>query len=311
MRAGKAQGINIALIDDQRILWSQGFGFASREPQVPATPGTIYRIGSITKLFTATALLKLREQGKVDLDKPLRAYLPEFTIKTPYPDAPPITLRHLLTHHSGMPRDHFKGFLTVRPEAAVAEFAALPANLVGDYLQAPPNAFFSYSNVGFSLLGNVVAKAGGVSYSDYVEDSLFRPMGMTHASVVYKPELEPWMAKVRVGKKDLGGSDLNLSNLSAGAVYASAEDLARFMEMIFADGESGGQRILETGSLDSMLVQQNAGIRADEAVRMGLGYFLPRIALGGNDSLELFMHTGSVPGFLSYFVGSRSLNRVL
>ncbi len=307
MQAGKAQGISIALVDDQRILWSKGFGLAYSEPKTPATPGTIYRVGSISKLFTATALLKLREQGKADLDAPLRQYLPEFTIKSLYPDAPPITLRHLLTHHSGLPRDYYKGALVLRPEEAVANFNALPTNLAGEYLQAPPNAFYSYSNVGFSLLGHVVAKASGISYSDYIQDSLFHPMGMAHASVLYKPELDPWIAKARVGKKELGGSDINISDLSAGAAFASAEDLARFMQMIFADGKSGGLRILEKGSLDSMLAQQNAGIRADENVRIGLGYLLSRIAIGGNDSLDLFLHTGGVPGFMSYFVGSRSL----
>ena len=307
IRSGRAQGLSIALIDDQRILWSKGFGLASREPQVPATPATIYRIGSISKLFTATALLKLREQGKVDLDKPLGQYLPEFTIKNPYPDAPPITLRHLLTHHSGLPRDHYKGSLAPRPEEAMAGFDALPTILAEDYLQAPPGAFFSYSNVGFGLLGHVVAKAGGIGYPDYIQDSLFRPMGMTHASVLHKPELDPWMAKITVGKKELSGSEINMPDLSAGALYASAEDLARFMEMIFADGESGGHRILEKGSLDSMLVQQNAGIRADENVRIGLSYFLSKEPLGGNDSLDLFAHGGNVPGFASHFTGSRSL----
>lgn len=307
IRSGKAQAISIALIDDQRVIWSKGFGLASRQPQVPATPATIYRIGSITKLFTATALLKLREQGKVDLDTPLRDYLPEFSIKSLDPEAEPITLRHLLTHHSGMPRDLYNGFLVPREEDAVAGFNALPAGPANQYLQAPPNAFFSYSNLGFGLLGHVVAKAGGIGYPDYIQDSLFRPMGMTHASVLHKPEWDSLMAKITVGKKELSGADIHIRDLSAGAVYASAEDLARFMEMIFADGESGGRRILKKESLDSMFTQQNASIRADEDVRLGLGFFLPRTAVGANDSLDVFWHGGSVPGFQGCFSGSRSL----
>jgi CubicO group peptidase (beta-lactamase class C family) len=105
MQKDDVTGLSIALVDDQVVVWAQGFGYADTERGVPATPETAYRLGFLTNLFTATAAMQLVEQGKLDLDQPLQHYLPEFSILTRSNGtaAPPITLRHLLTHHSGLP----------------------------------------------------------------------------------------------------------------------------------------------------------------------------------------------------------------
>src|SRR5450631_3411426 len=92
-------GLSIALVDDQQVVWATGFGFADKAGKVPATAETIYRAGSISKLFTATAVMQLAEQGLLDIDKPLQSYLPEFSIKSRFSDADPITLRSIMTHH--------------------------------------------------------------------------------------------------------------------------------------------------------------------------------------------------------------------
>ena len=98
-------GLSVAVVYDQELVWSAGFGHADMAQQIPATPETIYRIASITKLFTATAVLQLRDAGKLQLDDPVRKHLPWFNIQNPFGDAPPITLRHLLTHTAGLPRE--------------------------------------------------------------------------------------------------------------------------------------------------------------------------------------------------------------
>lgn len=117
MKKHNVTGLSLALIDDQRVVWAEGFGYADRANNIPATPETLYRAGSITKLFTATAIMQLVERGLIDLDQPVKTYLPEFSFKTRFPDTPPITIRHILTHHSGLPRDILRGMRKNRVES--------------------------------------------------------------------------------------------------------------------------------------------------------------------------------------------------
>ena len=98
-------GASLAVVHDQELVWAAGFGWADVERRAPATPDTLYRIASITKTFTATALLQLRDAGKLQLDDPLARHLPWFDIASPHAEAPPITIRHLLTHTAGLPRE--------------------------------------------------------------------------------------------------------------------------------------------------------------------------------------------------------------
>jgi CubicO group peptidase (beta-lactamase class C family) len=306
MKSSKAMGLSIAIVDDKRILWSEGFGLASKAGSLPAAPSTIYRIGSTTKFITAAAILKLQEQGKVDIDSPLTAYLPDFRIKNPYPDSRPITLRNLLTHHSGMPRDYYKGFMLRTPEESAPAFARMSALLTDTYRIAPADSLFAYSNLGYALLGQVIAKVGGTDYPGYIRDSLFAPLGMDRSSVLYRPDLEPHHSKIRNGGEELPGSVVNIRDISAGSVYSSVEDMAQFMQLILGGGMRAGKRILREETVDTMLTRQNAGMRQDEAVRMGLGCLLPQVVAGDGDTLELFDHGGLLPPFSTAFQGSRT-----
>jgi CubicO group peptidase (beta-lactamase class C family) len=333
LKRSKAQCASIALIEDQRVIWSAGFGNATTESPTPATDRTLYRIGSITKLFTALAVVRLWEQGKLDLDRPLETYLPEYRMGslqgtgglqatgnlqgTPEGSGK-VTPRNLLTHHSGLPRDHFQGTFFRNPEEAPARFGQWPQSVAGDNRIGPADRFFAYSNLGFGLLGNMVAKVSGVPYSEYIQDSLLAPMGMAHSSVLYKPEWDSLLSRTRVDGKEIPGSEINLRNLAAGSVYSSAADLSRFMRMIFAGGvsgpdarDSGGQtaqrRILARATLDTMLTPQNAAIPADENLNIGLSFFLSKVPTVQGDSIRVFNHGGSLPGFESLFIGAPDL----
>src|SRR6184192_3943803 len=98
-------GLSIGVVYDQELIWAKGYGYADLERRVPTTPSTIYRIASISKLFTATAIMQLRDAGKLRLDDPVSERLPWFSIKKTYDGGPPITIRHLITHTSGLPRE--------------------------------------------------------------------------------------------------------------------------------------------------------------------------------------------------------------
>lgn len=178
MKKNAIVGVSIALVDDQKVIWSEGFGYADQEKKIPATAETLYRVGSISKLFTDTAAMQLAEQGKLDIDQPLKTYLPKFSIKSRYPNSDPITPRTLMTHHSGLPRDYLKGFFTTHP----APFTDVVDLLQDENASYPPNQIFSYSNLGISLLGNAIQNQSGMPFADYMRQSLLAPLGMKNSS---------------------------------------------------------------------------------------------------------------------------------
>lgn len=177
MRKHDVQGLSIALVDDQRVVWAQGFGFADVAKAIPAGPETVYHVGSISKLFTATSAMQLAEQGRLDIDRPVQAYLPGFSIKRRDSAQQPITVRQLMTHHAGLPASVLKGMWTPRPEP----FARVVDQLEDEYLICPPDTVFSYSNVGMTLLGGIVQEISGRDFASYLQASLLQPLAMANA----------------------------------------------------------------------------------------------------------------------------------
>lgn len=272
MRRHDVEGLSIALVDDQRVVWAQGFGYADVANQVPASAETVYRIGSVSKLFTVTAVMQLAEQGKIDIDRPLQAYLPKFSIKTRFVQAAPITPRTLMTHHAGLPADLLKGFWTDTPYTRVVE------QLKDEYAAYPPNTVYSYSNDGITLLGHMLQEVSGQDFVAYVDDALLRPLGMAHASFALRSDIQALLAK---GYKD--GKEAKpefLRDLPAGNLYASAADLGRFMQMVFADGRAGSAQVVKPETLAEMLRRQNRDVPLDLDFRIGLGWLLGGYNLG-------------------------------
>jgi CubicO group peptidase (beta-lactamase class C family) len=140
MKKRDVTGLSIALVDDRTILWAEGFGYADQAAKIPATSDTVYRAGSISKLFTATAAMQLAERGRLDIDAPLSASLPQFGIKSRFAGAGAITPRTIMTHHSGLPRDLLQGMWVEAPEP----FTAVAHRIRDEYAAYPPNYVFSY-----------------------------------------------------------------------------------------------------------------------------------------------------------------------
>lgn len=273
MKENDVTGLSIALVDDQRVVWAQGFGYADDVNRVPATPDTIYRVGSISKLFTATAAMQLAEQGKLDTDKPLSTCLPEFSVKSRFPDAGPITPRTLMTHHSGLPSDFLKGMWTKNPEP----FTNV-VNLIRDeYAQYPPDFVFSYSNLGVSLLGNAVERIAGRPYASHMDEAVLRPLGMNHSSFSARSAAASPLAKGY--RKGVETEELLLRDVPAGGLHTSVLDLSHFMEMVFARGRAGERRILREETLAEMLRPQNGGVPLDHDFRIGLGWMLTEVGI--------------------------------
>lgn len=271
MKQQDVTGLSIALVDDQRVIWAEGFGFADLANKVQATPETIYRAGSISKLFTATAALQLVEQGRLDIDLPLQAYLPEFSMKSRFPDAGPITARTIMTHHSGLPSDLVKGMWTNKPEPFENE-----VNLLHDeYVANPPNFVFSYSNLGVTLLGHAVQKITGRNFPAYLAETVLQPLGMSSSSFSTGPDHSASGAKAY--RKGEEAEDTPLRDIPAGGLNTTVLDLSRFMQMVFAGGRTGERQIIKPDTLAEMLRPQNANVPLDLDFRVGLAWMLSGI----------------------------------
>jgi len=268
MKSSRVTGMSIAVVDDQRIVWAKGLDYADARTKKPALPGTLYRVGSVSKLLNACAVMRLQEQGKLNIDQPLTACLPEFSIRSRFPGAPPITLRTMLTHHSGLPGDLLRGF-TSRGQTRFTDNVAL---LKDEYVSYPPNYVWAYSNLAISLLGAAVERVSRQDYVKFTDEQVLAPLGMTHSSFALKPEFESLASHCYDKGKET--TDVPIRDIPAGALWSSVEDLGRLMMMVFENGRAGDAQFLQPSTIDEMLTPQNLNVPLDGSLRMGLGFFL-------------------------------------
>jgi D-alanyl-D-alanine carboxypeptidase len=224
-------GLSAAIIHDQEVIWTGGFGYADVDRKIAATPQTIYGIGSITKVFTALAIQQLRKAGKLGLDDAVTKHLPWFNILPFQEQQEDITIRHLLTHTGGLP-PHLvvpgegRDPLTVNIQQ-VKQF--LPRH----QCLAPAGGEFRYSNLGYSLLGQIIEHVAGVSFADYVERNILQPLGMAQTFARHDA-IPATMAAVGYGRRlprerraVYDRVDMR-TGVAAGGMVSTVEDLARF-----------------------------------------------------------------------------------
>lgn len=233
LRALGAPGFAWGLVVDDKLLLARGDGRLSIDAGGTVTPDTIFRIGSITKVFSALAVVQLRDAGRVALDVPAATYLPELDgVIYPAADAPAITVRHLLTHVSGLPR--LGSFRYSVPGHAPSEEEVLGA-LQGVLLSAPPGVEREYSNFAYSLLGVLVGRVAQQPYEAYVTQRILQPLGMLHSA--WDAAAVPAGALARPHEAGQGGALKVVpewtfgASSGAGGIYSSVTDMARFMAL--------------------------------------------------------------------------------
>jgi D-alanyl-D-alanine carboxypeptidase len=243
-------GVAVGVVSDQALVWSKGFGFADVEKKVPMTSATKFRMASHSKLFTATAIMQLREAGKLRLDDPVSKHLSWFKVKPANEDDPEITIEELLTHSSGLPREASSHWTTFNFPTSEELKALLPDR------QAPfaPDVRWKYSNLAYSVAGLVIEAVSGQRWSDYVQQHIYDPLGMTSSSV---DKNVPGLA---VGYNRRMPDDTRTSTpfidakgmAAATGITSTVDDMARFASAQFRRGKRGGANILGTGSLRDM-----------------------------------------------------------
>ena len=239
--------LSIALVDDQKIVWARGFGFADPEKRIPATADTVYRVGSVSKLFTDLAVMQLVEQGKIDLDAPVSGYVPEFAPKNPY--KAPITLRQLMSHRSGLVREPPVGHYF---DPAPPSLDEVMRSLATTSLVFEPGTRTKYSNAGITVVGAVVEKVGKEPFAAAIDRALFRPLGMSRSSFEPGPELSAQMAHGMMWTYDgqtVATPTFLLGTGPAGNLVSSVVDLGRFLSFLFAGGASPQGQLIKAETL--------------------------------------------------------------
>ena len=290
---GNISGVSVGLVEGNRILYVEGFGFADKKKRIPATRDTVYMAGSISKLFTAMATMQLAERGKLSIDQPVTELWPDFRIVIPFP-AKPITLRQLMCHRAGMFRESPVGGYFDPSEPGLR---ATVRSIESCVLVYPPETKTKYSNIGVTVVGQTVATVAGVPFQDYARELLLRPMEMKHSSFVRTKAVTYQLAtgymlvaNDRGGFHEIEAPRFALGTLPAGDLYTTAEDLAIFLRVLFAGGRSGNTQVIKPETLAEMWTAQ----LTSDTNGFGIGFLV-----GHANGKKTIGHSGAVYGFTS------------
>ncbi len=285
-------GLSIGIVHDQELVWARGFGYADVERKVKTTPRTIYRIASNTKLFTSTAILQLRDGGKLRLDDPIRLHLPWFEIQNTHPDTPPITIRHLLTHTSGLPRESPYPYWTdnMFPTSEQVK-EALP----GQESVLPTEKRWKYSNLALTLAGEIVVAVSGQRYVEYIKTHILEPLNMNSTYVESPDSDNPHLAtgygrRLPNGKRAASPFTDCKGITPAANMSSTVEDLAQFAMLQFREDPKGGKQILRGSTLREM--HRVHWLQPDWMMGWGLGFNIVRF-----EGRTYIGHGGSVKGY--------------
>ena len=282
MRRQRVPGLGLAVISRGRVIKARGYGFANVELRVPATDSTMFQSGSVGKQFTAAAVLLLVEDGKLGLDDPISKYLPEG--ESPWRA---VTVRHLLTHTSGVPEyeESDSAPIDLRHDYSEDSLVHLVARLPLDF---PPGTHWRYSNTGFMLLGVIVHRVSGMFYGDLLAQRVFRPLGMRTARVISEADI---VANRAAGYRLVDGQLKNqewvapsLNTTADGALYLSVRD------MVAWDRGLTEARVL--GPKSRTVMWSPARLKDDGSVDYGFGWYVAPYR-----AHRAIGHTGSWQGF--------------
>jgi CubicO group peptidase (beta-lactamase class C family) len=288
-------GLSVAIVQDQEVIFSKGYGYADVEKKVPMSPETICSICSISKLFTAVAVMQLWEKGRISLDDSLAALLPDFNIKQRHAESVPITVRSLLTHSSGLPREMDHPYWVDLKFPSSAEL-----NLSSGKEQTlyPASTYFQYSNLGVSLLGEIVAKKSLMTYDAYIEENILKPLQMS-STHPWLPE-KLWHGKLATGYTALRRDGtrevaplykMNAYTPAAG-LTSTVLDLAKFASWQMRLNSGTSKEVLRPSTLKEM--QRIQWATPDKKLTWGLGFYIR-----DNRGSLLVGHDGSCPGYRS------------
>jgi CubicO group peptidase (beta-lactamase class C family) len=288
-------GAGVAILEAGQPIWAWGYGLADVAAGTPVEPNTVFRMGSISKTFVALAVLKLVEEGTLDLEEPVRELAPEIEFTNRWSTTDPVRLVHLLEHTAGFDDIHLIEYATSMPAIGLRDGLALhPDSRV---VRWKPGNHFSYSNSGPALAGYVVEKVSGRSFEDYVQQSFLAPLGMTSASFLLTDEMRLRLAKSYRGD---GRTEVPYSHIivrPSGALSATPRDMLQLARLLAHRGALESEQLLQPQSIERM--ERPA---TTLAARRGLdhGYGLNNYTMPF-EGFRFQGHDGGIDGFVASY----------
>jgi CubicO group peptidase (beta-lactamase class C family) len=259
-------GFSLAVVDGDLPVLFRNYGYADLEQKIEASQKSLYPIASITKIFTAMAVMKLQEEGKIDLQAPVESYLHELKLRYA-PGLLPITVHDLLTHSSGLVDNIDNGSMCAvppEPESIIAEANKL-------YLTIPAGLKRNYSNTGYALLGCLVSKVSGIPYDTYIQQQFLAPMEMSNAGVVKPGDTLPLLS-IGYLKDSTVCNETPLRDVAAGGMYSTTADLTQLCSILLQEGMINQRQLLQSATMKWMMTDQtsNLVLRTDDDFGYGL-----------------------------------------
>jgi CubicO group peptidase (beta-lactamase class C family) len=294
----KLPGISSIVVEDQKVLWKGAFGMANPDENLNTTTNTLCSICSISKLFTSVAIMKLYDEGKLRLDDRVSDLLPHYNLEQQYPESGPITVRSLMTHSSGLPRESAHPYWT-GPDFPFPTLEEIDSKLGSQKTLYPASTYFQYSNLGLTLLGEIVAEVSGLPYETYVKQEILQPLGIVDT----RPEMPEdlygkqlaigYTALNREGKRERVNFFQARGITAAAGFTSNVEDLGRFASWQFRLRDTTAAEILKPSTLKYM--QSVHWTDPDWKLTWGLGFVVRK----GPDGNTWVGHGGSCPGYRS------------
>ena len=305
MIEGNIPSAAVALISGDKVIWTGAYGESNLWARTPATPQTVYLIGSTFKAMSTVALLQLMEDGKFKLDDPVSKYI-DFSIQGDDPKNP-VTFRHLLTHTSGLEGD-FGAVPLWSNDAPLKLDDFVRKSLKVAY---PPMTKVEYSNAAFTFVGYMVEKLSGVPYRQYIQEHIFKPLEMTSTAFDPTPDMDERMSVPYVVDEKTGRQTptvrIRAAVFPAGIVYGTVLDQSNWLITNLNGGVFKGKRIISEATMNQMMTRQFdqfkggiEGIWGNETAGFGLTWWSQV-----RDGDRYFAHSGSVGGYTAFLLGNR------
>jgi CubicO group peptidase (beta-lactamase class C family) len=256
IKNGNVPSVVMALVDDQEVVWQEAFGYADLEEKIFASVDTVYRVASVSKPFTGLAIMKLYEDGMIDIDAPITDYLPDFSVKTRFPDSDPITIRSIMAHRAGLPSSSIRLESDFELESyETMSLEDIVNSLKDQYVAYPVGYRYKYQNLGFSLLGRIIEVVTGSEFADYMQDNILNPIGMNDSSFLSSPEIQGKLARGYNLDQDqaLLVSYPDISDLPAGNLYTTLIDMTKALKFLFQEGKVNGNQLIKKETLEMNL----------------------------------------------------------
>ena len=270
MESDHIVGLSAAILADDTVIWKKGFGYADKDSQIPMTVNTVVNIASVTKTFTALAVMQLQEKGLLDIDQPLNKYLPQFHPKTREEDLDELTIRTVINHCSGIQTDCFKN-----SDLGSGKYTDVLGYINETYLMYPPGMVESYSNAGYNILGHLIKEVSDQDYSEYIHTNILLPLGMSSSGFI----MDSLKNRTLVYSGGESIHEYGFRDIASGGIYTDINDFVKYAQGLMDAFNGTNSSVIKAASVQEMFTLQQDHVLI-ESNNKGLGWFMFR-----NDSL--------------------------